>query len=82
MDFQWVARHLLEHHILVACRMGIGRSPSIIIANLYCTQGLSFEEAQDVVTQKHPGTTPFPYLASFSEQLKRKIPVLPLTDTP
>lgn len=73
---QWLARHLPEHHILVACRVGIGRSPSIIIAYLCSMQGLSFEEAQDLVTQKRPGTTPLPHLASLIEQLKTKTPIL------
>jgi protein-tyrosine phosphatase len=50
MGIQWLARHLPEHHILVACRVGIGRSPSIIIAYLCCMQGLSFEEAKGLVT--------------------------------
>jgi hypothetical protein len=38
--------------------------------------GLSFEEARDLVTQKRPGTTPLPHLASLIEQLKTKTPAL------
>jgi protein-tyrosine phosphatase len=76
MGVQWLARHLPEHHILVACRVGFGRSPSIIIAYLCCMHGLSFEEAQVLVTQKRPGTTPLPHLASLIEQLKSKTPAL------
>jgi protein-tyrosine phosphatase len=77
MGVQWLARHLPEHYILVACRAGLGRSPSIIIAYLCCMRGLSFEEAQDLVTQKRPGTTPLPHLAFLIEQLKTKILALP-----
>ena len=77
MGVQGLARHLPEHYILVACRVGIGRSPSIFIAYLCCTHGLSFEEAQDLVTQKRPGTTPLRHLAFLIEQLKTKIPALP-----
>jgi len=76
MGVQWLARHLPEHHILVACRVGFGRSPSIIIAYLCCMHGLSFEEARDLVTQKRPGTTPLPHLASLIKQLKTKTPAL------
>ena len=76
MGVQWLARHLPEHHILVACRVGFGRSPSIIMAYLCCMHGLSFKEAQDLVTQKRPGTTPLPHLASLIEQLKTKTPAL------
>lgn len=76
MGVQWLTRHLPEHHILVACRVGLGRSPSIIIAYLCCMHGLSFEEAQDLVIQKRPGTTPLPHLASLIEQLKTNNPTL------
>ena len=76
MGVEWLARHLPEHHILVACRVGLGRSPSIIMAYLCCMQGLSFDEAQEFVTQKRPGTTPLPHLASLIEQLKTKTPIL------
>ena len=78
MGAQWLTCHLPAHHILVACHVGIGRSPSIIIAYLCCLHGLSFEEAQDLVTQKRPGTTPLPHLASLIEQLKTKTPDLSL----
>jgi len=74
MGIAWLARHLPEHHILVGCRVGFGRSPSIIIAYLCCIHGLSFEEARDLVTQKRPGTTPLPHLASLIEQLQIKTP--------
>ncbi len=72
MGITWLTRHLPEHHILVACRAGFGRSPSLIIAYFCCKLGLSFEEAQALVTQKRPGTTPLPCLASVIEKLKTK----------
>ena len=78
MGVEWLARHLPEHHILVPCLVGFGRSPSIIIAILCCMHGLSFEEAQDLATQKRPGTRPLPHLASLIEQLKTKTPDLSL----
>ena len=76
MGIQWLARHLPRHHILVACRVGIDRSPSIIIAYLCCMQGLSFAEAYDLVSQKRPGTTPLPHLAALIEQIQTKNPIL------
>ena len=66
---EWLARQLPEHDILVACRMGLGRSPSLIIAYLCCAQGFSFTEARELVTQKRPGTTALPRLASLIKQL-------------
>ena len=70
MGVTWLTRHLPEHHILVACRAGLGRSPSIIIAYLCCKLGLTFEEALELVTQKHPGTTPLPRLDSKIQELQ------------
>ena len=78
MGVQRLTRHLTEYHILVVCGVGFGRSPSIIIAYLCYLHGLSFEEAQDPVTQKRPGTTSLPHLASLIEQLKTKTPDLSL----
>ncbi len=74
MGVEWLAGHLPEHNILVACRAGLGRSPSIIIAYLCYIHGLSFEDAQNLVTQKRPGTTPLPHLVSVIEQLQIKNP--------
>ncbi len=70
MGVNWLIKHLPKHHILVACRVGLGRSPSVIITYLCRVHGLTFEEAQDLVTQKRPGTTPLPRLANVIEQLK------------
>ena len=75
MGIQWLARHLPEHNILVACRVGLGRSPSVIMTYLCCVQDLSFAEAQELVTQKRPGTTALPRLASLIEQLKTPGPI-------
>lgn len=74
MGVEWLARHLPEHNILVACRAGLGRSPSIILAYLCCMHGLSFEEAQNLVTQKRPETTPLPHLVSLIERCQIKTP--------
>jgi protein-tyrosine phosphatase len=75
MGIQWLARHLPEHNVLVACRVGLGRSPSLIIAYLCCMQGLSFAEAQELVTQKRPGTTALPHLAAVIEQVTTLAPI-------
>ena len=69
LGVSWLARHLPEHHILIACRVGFGRSPSLIIAYLCCIHGISYQEACDLVLKKRPGTTPLPYLAPIIEKL-------------
>ena len=74
MGITWLTRHLPEHHILVACRAGFGRSPSLVISYFCHKLGFSFEEAQNLVAQKRPGTTPLPCLASVIEKLKTQTP--------
>ncbi len=76
MGIEWLAQRLPEHHILVACRQGFGRSPSVIIAYLCCVVGLPYYQAHDLLTQKRPGTTPLPRLDSLVEQLRETSPVL------
>ena len=76
MGIQWLSRHLLNHHILVSCEVGFSRSASVIIAYLSCMHGLTFEKAHNLVTQKRPGTTPLPDLASIIQQLKLTTPAL------
>lgn len=76
MGVTWLSRHLPEHHILVACRVGFGRSPSLIIAYLCCILGLSFEDAEALVSQKRPGTTPLPHLATLIKELQTTTPAL------
>lgn len=68
MGVEWLARQLPDHDILVACRLGLGRSPSVIMAYLCWVQGLSFADAHELVTQKRPGTTLLPRLASLIKQ--------------
>ena len=68
----WLTTHLPSQKILVACRQGLGRSPSIVIAYLCCRKQLSFQAAVDQVREKRPGTTPLPELSWVIEELKAK----------
>ncbi len=70
MGVEWLDQRLPEHQILVACRLGFGRSPSVTIAYLCCVLGLSYKEAEDLLIQKRPGTTPLPRLDSLITRLQ------------
>ena len=36
MGVQWLDRHLPEHHILVACRVGFGCGNLLVLLTFYC----------------------------------------------
>ncbi len=76
MGLEWLSQRLPQHHILVACRVGFGRSPSVVITYLCCMLGLSYQEALGLLAQKRPGTTPLPHLESLIEQIRAKTPIL------
>ncbi len=68
----WLTTHLPSQKILVACRQGLGRSPSIVIAYLCCRRQLPFQTACDQLREKRPGITPLPKLSWVIEELKTK----------
>ncbi len=74
MDLQsgieWIDRELPNHHILVACRAGMGRSVSMVIAYLCCAKGMSYEDAVAFVRTKRPGATPLPKLEQTIKKVK------------
>ncbi|WP_447969130.1 dual specificity protein phosphatase family protein [Nitrospira sp. M1] len=66
----WLERHLPTHQILIACRAGMGRSVSVLIAYLCCVQGMSYEKAVEFVRERREGTTPLPRLEHTIEKVK------------
>ena len=75
---EWLTQHLPAHNILVASRAGLSRAPSIIMAYLCCKHGLSFLQAQNLVTQQRPGTTAIPHLPSIIKKLQAATPAYSL----
>ena len=67
----WLERYLPHHQILVACRAGMGRSVSIVIAYLCCIKDLPYEEAVTFVRERRHGATPLPRLEQTIEKVKK-----------
>ena len=68
---EWLERHLPHHQILVACRAGMGRSVSVVIAYLCCIQNMPYEEAVAFVRKRRHGATPLPRLEQTIEKVKK-----------
>ncbi len=68
----WLEQHLPKHQILVACRAGMGRSVSVIVAYLCCVQGMSYEKAVAFLRERREGTTPLPRLEHTIEKVKQR----------
>lgn len=66
----WLEQHLPQHQVLIACRAGMGRSVSVMIAYLCCVQGMSYENAVEFVRERREGTTPLPRLEYTIEKVK------------
>ena len=66
----WLTRHHKENRVLVACRAGLGRSASLVIAYLCCVKNMSYQEAVQFVQARRPGATPLPNLEKTIEKLK------------
>ena len=67
----WLERYLPQHQILVACRAGMGRSVSVVIAYLCCVQHMSYDKAVELVRERREGTTPLPNLEKTIEKVKK-----------
>lgn len=59
--------------VLIHCRLGQSRSPSLLIGYLMSTQGLSFDAARAKVASKAPAIDPW----AFEEQLREWKPPRP-----
>ena len=66
----WLCRQFPTQCVLVACRAGVGRSVSLVIAYLCCVKGMSYEKARQFVLERRPGATPLPNLEYTIEKVK------------
>ncbi len=71
-SIEWLVRHLPDHQILVACRAGMGRSVSVVIAYLCCVQAMTYDEAVTFVSARREGVTPLPRLEDTIEKVQYK----------
>jgi protein-tyrosine phosphatase len=71
----WLEQHENGNRLMVCCRVGMGRSVSVVIAYLCLTKDMSYEEAVKLVAARRPGATPLPHLEAaihFVRTLREK----------
>jgi protein-tyrosine phosphatase len=69
---EWMEAHISDHRLMVCCRMGIGRSVSVVIAYLCCVEGMSYADAVKLVLTRRPGGVPLPRLEKITEALRHR----------
>lgn len=65
----WLESRSPGSRMMVCCRVGMGRSASVVIAYFCCTQGMSYEDAVAFVKARRPGATPLPKLQETIEEV-------------
>jgi glycosyltransferase involved in cell wall biosynthesis len=70
---EWIGRHIPQRKVVVLCRYGRGRSPSVVIAYLCSAVGMAYEDAVNLVARHRAGTVPLPELAWTIDQLHRSL---------
>ncbi len=69
---QWIETHLADHRLMVCCRVGMGRSVSVVIAYLCCVEGMPYADAVKLVLTRRPGGMPLPRLQEVVEGVCRR----------
>ncbi|MEK6801367.1 MAG: dual specificity protein phosphatase [Nitrospirota bacterium] len=59
---EWIAAHVAGNRLMVCCRVGMGRSVSVVIAYLCCVEGMAYADAVKLVLTRRPGGMPLPRL--------------------
>jgi protein-tyrosine phosphatase len=67
----WVEQHLSSNRVMVCCRVGMGRSVSVVMAYLCCVQGMTYDEVLKLVMKRRPGAMPLPNLEKAITQVCR-----------
>lgn len=69
---QWIEAHLADNRLMVCCRVGMGRSVSVVIAYLCCVEGMAYVDAVKLVLTRRPGGMPLPRLEEVIEGVCRR----------
>ncbi len=69
---QWIEAHLADNRLMVCCRVGMGRSVSVVIAYLCCVEGMAYADAVKLVLTRRPGGMPLPRLEEVIEDVRRR----------
>lgn len=67
---EWIAAHVADNRLMVCCRVGMGRSVSVVIAYLCCVEGMAYPDAVKLVLTRRPGGTPLPRLQEIIEDVR------------
>lgn len=69
---QWIETHLADNRLIVCCRVGMGRSVSVVIAYLCCVEGMAYVDAVKLVLTRRPGGMPLPRLEEIISDVRRR----------
>ena len=69
---EWIAAHVADNRLMVCCRVGMGRSVSVVIAYLCCAEGMAYADAVKLVLTRRPGGMPLPRLQESIQDVCRR----------
>jgi protein-tyrosine phosphatase len=69
---EWIASHVADNRLMVCCRVGMGRSVSVVIAYLCCIEGMAYDDAVKLVLSRRPGGVPLPHLQEKIQDVCRR----------
>jgi protein-tyrosine phosphatase len=69
---EWIAAHVADNRLMVCCRVGMGRSVSVVIAYLCCVEGMAYADAVKLVLTRRPGGMPLPRLRETIQDVCRR----------
>lgn len=68
----WIEVNLPKQRLMVCCRVGMGRSVSVVIAYLCCVEGMTYPDAVKLVLTRRPGGMPLPRLEEVIDVVNRR----------
>ncbi len=69
---EWIEANLPAQRLMVCCRVGMGRSVSVVIAYLCCVDEMEYPDAVKLVLTRRPGGMPLPRLQEVIDVVKRR----------
>ncbi|HAN91368.1 MAG TPA: hypothetical protein DCQ33_04725 [Nitrospira sp.] len=63
---------MADNRLMVCCRVGMGRSVSVVIAYLCCVEGMAYADAVKLVLTRRPGGMPLPRLQETIQDVCRR----------
>lgn len=69
---EWIEANLPTQRVMVCCRVGMGRSVSVVIAYLCCVEDIPYPDAVKLVLTRRPGGMPLPRLQEVIDLVNRR----------